>query len=159
MKSYYFLADSSMGHFLEGNERRKRRTSRSILLFAVSRSSPCSSGIFTGGRGGGRLSLGEQDFRLHLHLPVGSTDGSSVSSGSSPKEHVGGPRGGHKETHPTFPVRPLQLHHPVQDSSAKRSHGSYMESPWKHGFSIKRDVMNVTQSINFDSRKAVLEIS
>ena len=34
-----------------------------------------------------------------------------------------------------------------------------MESPWKHGFSIKRDVMNVTQSINFDSRKAVLEIS
>lgn len=158
MKSYHFLADSSMGHCLEGNEENEEHQGQ-YYCSAVPRSSPCSSGIFTGGRGGGRLSLGEQDFRLHLHLPVGSTDGSSVSSGSSPKEHVGGPRGGHKETHPTFPVRPLQLHHPVQDSSAKRSHGSYMESPWKHGFSIKRDVMNVTQSINFDSRKAVLEIS
>lgn len=83
----------------------------------------CSSGSFTGGGGGGRLRRGEQDFLLHLHVPVGSADGSSMTSGSFPGGHIGKPRGGHKDTHPTCPVRPLQMHQPVQDSSAKRSHG------------------------------------
>ena len=76
--------------------------------------------------GGGRLGRGLQVFRLQLHLPSGSRitgTGSLRVSGSSPWAHHGTGLGGHKETHPTVPLRPLQVQYPVHCSLTKRCHG------------------------------------
>ena len=78
------------------------------------------------GGGGGRLGRGLHDFRLQLHLPSGSRmfgTGSLRVVGSSPWEHHGTGLGGHKETHATSPLLPLQVQYPVHFSLTKRCHG------------------------------------
>ena len=84
---------------------------------------------------------GAHTCRLHVHLPVLSPEGTFLIRASVPGgQFLGGARG-HKETHPTLPVSPLHVHHPVQALSANFSQGIYIWSSWKHtdAFSISQN--------------------
>lgn len=79
-----------------------------------------------GGIGGiGMSALGEQTLRLHIHLPVGSTDFTFIVTAVSPGEHGTGSKGGHNDTHTTWPLAPLHSHQALQDSSANFTPGLY----------------------------------
>mgnify|MGYP006964517590 CR=1 FL=1 len=49
----------------------------------------------------GMSALGVQTLRLHIHLPVGSTDFTFIVTAVSPGEHGTGSKGGHNDTHTT----------------------------------------------------------
>ena len=84
---------------------------------------------------------GAHTCRLHVHLPVLSPEGTFLIRASVPGGHFLGGARGHKETHPTLPVSPLHVHHPVQALSANFSQGICISSSWKHTdtFSISQN--------------------
>lgn len=127
-KAFFFQKFN--GNLFEKEKPFKFRGLRSAKIIYL----PCSSRSPPGGGGGGKLGRGLQDFRLHVHLPVGSAPvGSLRISGTSPWAHMGMGLGGHKDTQATLPLRPLHVQYPVQARSTNRSHGLYRESWCKHG--------------------------